>query len=145
MSYLGLDVGEKRIGIALSDELNMMAHAMSFIERKSDDFAIQSIKEMITLHNVEAVVVGMPITLKGEIGKKAIEISAFADRLKGSAGCPILTWDERLTTKEAERALIEQDMSRAKRRIKIDALAAQIMLQSFLDYTKNQQNYGKAL
>jgi len=135
---IGLDVGEKRIGVARSDELNFMAHAAGFIERTSDAVTIQKIKELVADGQVNTIVVGLPITLQGDIGKKAQEILSFAEYLRNRIHCPIVTWDERLTTAEAQKRLLEQDVSRAKRRKKIDALAAEIMLQSYLDYSRNK-------
>ena len=136
MSFLGLDVGEKRIGVAASDELNAMAHGIGFIARKNDEQAFREIEAFINEFNVQTVVVGLPITLKGQEGIQAEKVYAFVEGLKKRMNCPIVTWDERLTTAQAERALIEQDMSRAKRREKRDALAAEIMLQSYLDRQK---------
>ncbi len=136
MSILGLDFGAKRIGIAKSDELNFMAHAMGFIP--SDENLFHSIKELVNKHQIQKIVIGLPITLKGEVGSQAKKVAAFAENLRKHIDLPIVTWDERLTTAQAERALLEQDMSRAKRKIKRDAIAAEIMLQSYLDFSKQK-------
>ena len=101
MPIIGLDVGEKRIGVARSDELNFMAHAAGFIERTSDAVTIQKIKELVADGQVNTIVVGLPITLQGDIGKKAQEILSFAEYLRNRIHCPIVTWDERLTTTDA--------------------------------------------
>lgn len=136
MSLLGLDFGEKRIGVAHSDELNSMAHAFGFIEQRNNPFVIQEIKKLIHEFKVEKIVLGLPKTMKGETGKQADKVLLFADWIEKETQIPIVTWDERLTTAQAEKALIEQDMSRQKRRQKRDAIAAEIMLQSYLDFLK---------
>ena len=138
MSLLGLDFGEKRIGVAHSDELNSMAHAAGFIEHRSEEYVVEEIQKLIDEHRIEKIVVGLPKTLKGETGKQAEKVLSFSSRLEKRIGCPVITWDERLTTVQAERALIDQDMSRAKRKKKRDAVAAEIMLQSYLDFIKQR-------
>lgn len=136
MSYLGLDVGEKRIGVAVSDELNFMAHPIGFIERKSDDATYKQIEKLLAESPIEAIVIGLPRTMKGEIGTKAKEILQFTEELQKHFPQKVIHWDERLTTVEAEKKLLAHDVSRADRKIKRDALAAEIMLQSYLDFLK---------
>lgn len=138
MSFLGLDVGTKRIGVARSDELNFMAHTIGFIERRADDQVRKEIEKLIAEFHIEQVVVGLPKTMKGEIGTQAEKIFLFIEALRKQVSCPIATWDERLTTVEAEKALIAQDVSRAKRKKKRDGIAAEIMLQSYLDFLKQK-------
>ena len=138
MVFLGLDAGEKRIGVARSDELNLMAHPVGFIKRASDEQVVREISKLASEFQVEKIVVGLPKTMKGEVGKTAQEVLAFVESLRGKVSLPIVTWDERLTTVQAERAMIEQDMSRAKRKVKRDAMAAEIMLQSYLDFSKRK-------
>lgn len=138
MNILGLDYGQKRIGVAKSDELNFMAHPIGFIPVKNEQDAIASIKELIAEHRIQKVVVGLPITLKGETGPQAEKVKSFVEKLRSQIHCPVMTWDERLTTAQAERALLEQDMSRSKRKVKRDAIAAEIMLQSYLDFSKQK-------
>lgn len=142
MSFLGLDVGAKRIGVARSDELNFMAHTVGFIERRADEQTGREIKKLIDEFQVKKVVVGLPKTMKGEIGVQAEKILLFIETLRKHVSCPIATWDERLTTVEAEKALIAQDVSRAKRKRKLDGIAAEIMLQSYLDFLK-PKGFGK--
>ncbi|MBI4357863.1 MAG: Holliday junction resolvase RuvX [Candidatus Omnitrophica bacterium] len=139
MVFLGLDTGEKRIGVARSDELNLMAHPVGFIERVSDEQVVREISKFASEFQVGKIVVGLPRTMKGEVGKAAEEVLAFVEWLRGKVSLPIVTWDERLTTAQAERAMIEQDMSRARRRVKRDAMAAEIMLQSYLDFSKGRE------
>ena len=139
MSILGLDIGDKRIGYALSDELRLMAHASGLIERKSDETALGEIKRIVTERDVQKIVVGLPKTLKGDTGIQAEKVMKFADTLRVYMNISLDLWDERLTTVQAERALIERDMSRAKRKLKRDAAAAEIMLQSYLDFTNQKE------
>ena len=139
MSFLGLDFGEKRIGMARSDELSFMAHPVGFIQYRDENQAFQEIKKATDECHMEKVVIGLPKTMKGEIGPQAQKVLAFVESLRKHVTCPIVTWDERLTTVQAERALIDQDVSRAKRKTKRDAIAAEIMLQSYLDFSKRKE------
>lgn len=138
MSVLGLDFGEKRIGVALSDELNLMAHPAGFIKHESEAQVLAELKKMVNQFQIEKIVVGLPKTMKGETGIQAEKVFSFVEAIRPHFSCPIVTWDERLTTAQAERVLIEQDMSRAKRKEKRDAIAAEIMLQSYLDFLKGK-------
>lgn len=136
MSILGLDVGHKRIGVAVTDELDFMAHAVGFIECKSEPDTIGQIQKAASEHKVSKIVVGLPKTLKGEMGIQAGKILRFVELLAKQISCPVVTWDERLTSVQAERALLARDVSRAKRRLKRDQIAAEIMLQSYLDFIR---------
>lgn len=140
MSILGLDYGQKRIGVAKSDELNFMAHPIGFIPFKNEQDLINSIENLVVEHHVKKVVIGLPITLKGETGPQAEKVMSFVEVLKKHIQLPVVTWDERLTSAQAERALLAQDVSRSKRRIKRDAVAAEIMLQSYLDFLKQKDS-----
>lgn len=140
MIYLGLDFGEKRIGVAKSDELGLMAHPLPFIVCKSEDQVLTVIRRLLDEHGVKKIVVGLPKTMKGEIGSQGKTVVAFVERLREKTACDVVTWDERLTTAQAERVLLAQDVSRAKRKVKRDALAAQITLQSYLDFINGTKN-----
>ncbi len=134
MRILGLDLGDKRIGVALSDPLGWTAQGLDVIPgaggAKSD---IKKIKEITQKYEVEKVVVGLPLNMDGSPGPRAEKARAFAGRLARVLGLPVELWDERLTTVEAERLLIEADMKRAKRRQVIDKMAAVLILQNYLD------------
>lgn len=138
MSFLGLDLGEKRIGVARSDELNFMAHPVGFIERTSDVYVLQELKKLADEFDIEKIVVGLPKTMKGTMGTQAEKALFFVEEFRKHVSCPIVTWDERLTSVQAERVLIAQDISRAKRKKKRDAIAAEIMLQSYLDFSNQK-------
>ena len=102
----------------------------------------QELRKYSDEFGIEKIVVGLPRTMKGEVKTQAQKVLSFAETLRKHFTCPIITWDERLTTVQAERELIAQDVSRANRRKKLDAIAAEIMLQSYLDFLK-QQGAGK--
>ncbi len=134
MRILGLDLGDKRIGVALSDPLGWTAQGLAVIAgaggTRSD---LRRIKELAAKHEVEKVVVGLPLNMDGSAGPRAEKARLFAERLAGALGMPVVLWDERLTTAQAERLLIEADMKRAGRRKVIDKMAAVLILQNYLD------------
>lgn len=136
MRILALDVGTKRIGVAMSDELLITAQGGQTIYRKNLPSDLDEIKKLITENNVSEVVVGLPLNMNGSYSAKTKEVVEFMDTLSKAVGVPIKTWDERLTTVQAERTLLEADLSRMKRRRVIDKLAAQVILQSYLDSRK---------
>jgi len=133
MVILGLDIGEKRIGIAKSDALGMFAHGMEFIERTEDNTHFEKIQACIDEHSVEKIIVGMPINLDGSEGLAAEHMRGFIEIMKDHVSVPIETWDERLTSKEAMRYMQDSSLSGSKKRKRVDSLAAQIMLQNYLD------------
>jgi len=133
MRILGIDYGQKRIGIAISDEMAIVATPVGTVEESGVNAAVAAIAKIVTEREVGKVIVGLPRNMDGSIGPKAQETLAFVEKLKTRVTVPIQTWDERLTTKAAERAMIEADVSRKKRRENIDKMAAQLILQSYLD------------
>ena len=133
MTLLGVDYGSKRIGLAKSDEAEIMAHGIGFIECRKDSSEIENIRTVIQNEKIRVIVVGHPLNMNGSAGPKAREAEKFAEKLSQAVGIKVILWDERLTSKEAERYLIEANTSRAKRKKKIDQLAAQIMLQGYID------------
>lgn len=133
MKILGLDIGSKRIGVAVSDELGITARGLSTIERKNDEDTIRNLRSIISEENIKEIVVGLPINMNGSYGPKANEAIDFAGRLEEHLNIPVKLWDERMSTMEAERILIDADTSRAKRKKKIDKLAAQVILQGYLN------------
>ncbi len=131
---IGLDVGEKRIGVAKTDEMGFMAHAVGMIERRSDHYAIDEIKRLVIEWTAEKIVVGLPKEMSGKVGKGAEKVIRFGDLIKKELPDVALEyWDERLSTKGAERNLIEMDVSRSRRKQVIDKLAAQSILQNYLE------------
>jgi len=130
---MGLDIGERRIGVALSDSLRIIAGALTVVERVTDDAALKEIIDLARENEVERIVVGMPRSLDGSLGKQAQAVQSFVDLLKERTDIPVVTWDERLSTVAAERTMLEVGMKRDKRKKRRDSLAAAIILQGYLD------------
>ncbi len=133
MRILGLDVGSKRIGVAVSDELGITAQGLETVTCKNPDADVKRIANLADEYHVEAIVVGIPFNMNGTEGPQVEKVRGLIDRISKSVDVPIREWDERLSTCAAERALLEADMSRAKRRKVIDKVAAVIILQGYLD------------
>ncbi|MGI5921962.1 MAG: Holliday junction resolvase RuvX [Syntrophomonadaceae bacterium] len=133
MRIMGLDVGEKRIGIAISDPLGWTAQGHSVLQRKSKKVDFTKIQEICVAYQVEKIVVGLPRNMNGTEGPKALEVRDFAASLQEFLQLPLDFWDERLTTQSAERVLIDADVSRSRRKKVIDKMAAINILQGYLD------------
>lgn len=132
MRILGLDVGQKRIGVALSDPMGWTAQGHSVLQRTTgDDMA--HIDALCRENEVDTIVVGLPLNMNGTEGPKAMEIREYAHDLAAYTGLPVKLWDERLTTVTAEKVLIQADVSRRKRKLVIDKMAATFILQAYLD------------
>ncbi|MCM8760891.1 MAG: Holliday junction resolvase RuvX [Candidatus Omnitrophica bacterium] len=136
MRIIAIDFGAKRIGIAISDELLLASHGMETIEHTDNASDIERIVKIVAEHDVSEVVVGLPLNMNGTHSQKTEEVLAFAKELSNALRIPVRTWDERLTTMQAERTLLEADVSRLKRRRLADKLAAQLILQSYLDFRR---------
>jgi len=132
MRILALDVGDKRIGVAISDELEISAHALTTITRTDLKKAIREIIEILNEYNVEEMIVGMPVMMNGSMGIQAEKVGKFVDELKKEVRIPIKLFDERLSTSLIEKTLIDADMSREKRKKVIDKLSAVIILQDYM-------------
>lgn len=130
---LGLDVGDKRIGVAVTDELKITAQPVQTIERSLSPNVFKAVAELADQFAAAAIVVGLPKRLNGTSSPQTEKVERFLEELKQYVEIPVLTWDERLTTTAAEASLIEADVSRKARRRIIDSVAAQLMLQHFLD------------
>ena len=129
---LALDVGERRIGVAVSDPLGLTAQGVETIFVKGPEKDLARIAELLAQYETDRLVVGLPRSMSGEIGPQAQKILAFIDLLK-ARGWQVRTFDERLTTSFAQRTLLEADVRRDKRKLVVDKLAATYILQSFLD------------
>jgi putative Holliday junction resolvase len=134
---LGLDLGERRIGVALGDPTGFLASALEVLPSRGRARDVEAVREIAAREGVEAVVVGVPVNMDGSRGPQAEKSQRFGAALE-AAGLPVVYWDERLTTVEAQRYLRDGGMSRQKRRETIDAAAAAILLQSYLDYRRNR-------
>jgi putative Holliday junction resolvase len=130
---LGLDLGEARTGVALSDELRMLAHPLETIESGSAETVARRVKKIVAERKVDCVVVGLPRQMNGAIGLAAKGAQRFVEKLRPLISCEVVTWDERLSTVAAERALRDAGKKTRKTRGIRDQVAAQIILQSYLD------------
>jgi putative Holliday junction resolvase len=130
---MGLDVGDRRIGVALSDGLGLTAQRLSLITRTGLARDVATVAALATEHQTDAVVVGLPLTMAGEVGDQARKVTVFIDALKPKVACPVVTMDERLTTVQGQRAMLETDTSRRRRKELVDQVAAQLILQAYLD------------
>lgn len=135
--YLGVDLGTRRIGVAVSDELGLTAQPLPTLELRTEDDALAAIRGLIDRYGVQEVVVGLPKNMNGTLGPAAEKALAFARRLEEGGSAKVTMWDERLTSRAAERLLIEADVRRAKRRRTVDRVAAVLILQGFLDRCRN--------
>ena len=136
MAILGLDFGEKRIGVALADADGLVAIPLTVVERASEEADASGIAALSRQYGAERIVVGLPLSLDGSIGNQAETVLAFARTLSESIDVPVDTWDERYSTVAAESMLLETGMKSRKRKGRRDALAAAIILQSYLDSNK---------
>lgn len=136
---LGVDYGEKRIGLALSDELQIIARPLGLVEVKRGKDAIEEILSVVSANEVGEIVVGKPLTLRGKVSAATSRVTKFVHDLTARSHVAVSTWDERLTTKQSERSLIESGMSRQKRKLKVDSVAAALILQSYLDAQKEKR------
>jgi putative Holliday junction resolvase len=136
MRFLGLDVGDKTIGVALSDESQTLATGIATYQRVGPKKDLKAIAELVRRHEVAEVIVGLPLRLDGTTGPQAHKVLAFIEDLRPVVRVPVVPWDERFTTVAAQQALIEADVSRKNRRAVVDKVAAILILQSHLDYRK---------
>lgn len=134
MKYLGLDLGTKTCGVAISDKTKFIASFYKNINYKDKDLLLQEIKEIVNKEQIEKIILGFPKNMNNSIGERAEMVLSFKKELEEQVDLPIILEDERLTTKVAESMLIDNyDLSRKKRKKIIDGVAAIIILQSFLD------------
>lgn len=130
MRVLGLDVGDKRVGVAVSDGLGLTAQGLTTVQRES---CIEALRAFIKEYEVESIIVGIPKMLDGSIGIQGEKVLRFVDELRTVLSVPISLWDERLSTVSAEKVLVEANMSRKKRKGVRDKVSAVLILQNYLD------------
>ncbi|MEM5633445.1 Holliday junction resolvase RuvX [Bacillus cereus] len=135
MRILGLDVGTKTVGVAISDEMGWTAQGLETIKINEErgHFGFDRISELVKQYNVDKIVVGLPKNMNGTIGSRGEACQQFAENLRELLQLDVVMWDERLSTMAAERLLISADVSRKKRKQVIDKMAAVVILQGFLD------------
>jgi len=132
MRVAALDVGEARIGVAVSDELGITAQGIGVVRRVGGRRDLDALADLLAPYAPTRLVVGLPLGMNGAEGPAATKVRAFAERAAGHLGLPLEFWDERLTTVAAERVLLEADLSRRRRREVVDKVAATIILQGWL-------------
>ena len=136
MRLMGFDVGEKTIGVAISDSLFMVASPHVLIARKKWTQDLEVIKKLISTENIYGIVIGLPLNMDGSEGPKCQSVRQLARNLLKEVDIPIIFWDERLSTVAVTRTLLDADMSRAKRKDNVDKMAASFILQGFLDFKR---------
>lgn len=141
MRIMGLDVGSKTVGIAISDAFGWTAQGIETIkiDESIEQFGLNRIEELVKLHEISSFVVGYPKNMNNSIGPRAEASEKFAEMLRTTFNMPVFLWDERLTTAAAERMLIQADVSRKKRKQVIDKMAAVMILQGYLDSKSNMR------
>ncbi|GIQ70108.1 putative pre-16S rRNA nuclease [Xylanibacillus composti] len=133
MRILGLDYGDRKIGVAVSDAFGWTAQGVEVLNRTASEQDLERLREIVEQHEVTEIVLGLPKNMNGSIGPRAEICMAFAEELKHALGLPVTLWDERLSTAMVERTLIAADISRKKRKQVVDKMAAAVILQSYLD------------
>jgi putative Holliday junction resolvase len=133
MRILGLDVGDRTIGIAISDPLGFTAQGIDTIRRKNIEYDINEVSKYCTQYDCKTIVVGLPKNMNGSVGPQGEKVLLFCEELKKAVTCDIQMWDERLTTVAANRAMLEADISRSKRKQIVDKVASTYILQGYLD------------
>ncbi len=139
MRILGIDIGTVRIGVALSDAMGWTAQPLEVIRRTRPENDLDRLAELAALHDVEEIVIGLPYNMNGSAGPMAALAREFALKMQERLGLPVREWDERLSSAAAERALLEGDVRRNKRKQVIDKVAAAIILQGYLDHKAGAQ------
>lgn len=140
MRIMGLDVGTHTIGVAISDELGITAQGLKTVKRRSLEADFEEISSIIDHFEISKIVVGLPKNMDGTLGKQAEKVFRWIRDLKDRTHLPVVTWDERLSTVEASKVLLEADLSRRKRKKVIDKLAAVLILQVYLDQRRERNN-----
>lgn len=130
---LGVDLGTKRIGLAVSDELGMLAHPVGVIVSKGDERDVAALIAALAEADAAGFVVGLPLNADGSRGPAARRAERFAKKLEAASGRTVVLWDERLSTDKAYEALMAHDVSHTKRRQRVDVMAARVILQDYLD------------
>ncbi|NWQ40128.1 Holliday junction resolvase RuvX [Bacillus sp. EB106-08-02-XG196] len=135
MRIMGLDVGSKTVGIAISDELGWTAQGLKTlkIDEEKNKFGFEEIGQLIKEYGISQVVIGLPKNMNGSIGPRGEASKRYAEEIENQFSVSTILWDERLTTMAAERVLLEADVSRKKRKKVIDKMAAMMILQGYLD------------
>jgi putative Holliday junction resolvase len=140
LRILAMDVGDKRIGMAVSDALGWTAQGIDTLERRSHKYDMEYINKVLEQYKPVKIVVGLPKNMNGTLGQQSEKVKSFVSELKRYFSGEIVYWDERLTTLSAHRAMLEADLSRKKRKKRVDQVAAVLILQSYLDSLSKMQD-----
>lgn len=133
MRILGLDVGSKTIGVAISDPLGYTAQGITTIRRVKKELDIEAVRKICVEYSVETIVIGLPKNMNGSIGESGERMLEFCEVIREATGLEVETWDERLTTVAAHKSMLEADLSRGKRKKIVDKIAATFILQGYMD------------
>ncbi len=139
---LGIDWGEKRIGLAVSDPLGIIATGLETVEKKPDFDLIGYLKQLIAEQEIAKIILGFPKNMDGSVGPKGEEVLAFKESLEKEINIPVILWDERLTTLSAQRSLREAEVKLKKGKKFLDKIAAVLILQNYLDHAQNKKVEG---
>ncbi|MBI2878831.1 MAG: Holliday junction resolvase RuvX [Candidatus Rokubacteria bacterium] len=142
MRVLALDVGDRSIGLAVSDELGLTAQALETLTRRGLRADLAALRRIVEERQIDEVVVGLPLRLDGRIGPQAEKVQGLVEALRTVLPVPVCLWDERLTTQAAERALLEGGVRRARRKQVVDQVAAALILQGYLDRKRHGRDAG---
>jgi putative Holliday junction resolvase len=140
MRVLGLDLGSRTIGLALSDELGVVASPLCSLPRHGGNADVEALRAVVAETGARSLVVGLPLELDGSAGGRARRAVAFGQRVGAALGLPVHSFDERFSTTAAERALLEADLGRQRRRQLVDSVAAALILQAYLDAHRQDDN-----
>ncbi len=140
MRILAIDYGEKRLGLAISDELAMMVRPLVTLLRTPKEKSFSQIKNYIKEFEVSKIVVGFPLRLDGTKGDSAIKVEKFISELQLIVSCPIITWNEQLTSHEAEERMLQRGLNKAQRQAQIDQFAALVILEDYLSNNSENSN-----
>jgi putative Holliday junction resolvase len=138
MRVMGLDVGTKTVGVAISDALGYTAQGITVVRRTHLRADLEALAKLVESHDVTLAVIGLPLNMDGSEGPRAQASREFAEKFTAATGVPVEMWDERLSTVAAQRVLLEGDVSRAKRKQVVDQVAASIILQGWMDARPSQ-------
>lgn len=139
---LGIDLGDKRIGVAVSDPMGIIAQGLKTIQNEGPLRTFPQIQAVCKEKEIGTCVVGLPLMMSGEIGDRAKRVLAWVEELKKAVDCEVVTWDERLTSVEAQRLMIRQGLSRKRQKENSDELSAILILQNYLDSRRPTASYG---
>ena len=137
MRILGIDYGTKRVGLAVSDPLGFTAQGIKTIRTKDAASLLDDIKQVCQAYQIGEIVIGLPLNMNGSVGPSAQGVLEFKEKLGSIFGASVKTWDERLSSRQADRFMIEEGLSRRKQKENSDRIAATLILQSYLDSKRN--------